>query len=399
MLSPNSSRLGKPSAEQFYSKEHLAEIREDYNSKCADELEDIYLSNFLWNVRVLPTYPGILGFKQILKGVPAVVVGLGPSLNQHLPLLREYRKRVVVVAGDAALPLLLKSNITPDFVVVADPTEKQARNFDDVDTTKFFTVIPSAVHPSVVRKLDPRHTAVYNIASPNSKVLHQAPYHIGRKGALPASILTSGCAFTFTTVLGCDPILFIGHDLSWPSPDKVYAEGTFGWKVDFQKAAKFKSGCMLFPDIHGKLVLTHHTFVCFWAWMRDACKKYNFRVVNCSEAGILKSDEIAAVPFSVALKRWCKGELIGVSEKVLKGYEYLYEDKQVEELLLPGKERLRKPKVKEVRLANASTNSNMDANSKDGCIRSPYVDSVVGLRDGHGGPVEHNPVHPAQSRV
>jgi len=231
---------------------------------------------------------------------------------------------------------------------MVDPTEKQKDNFAGIDTTRFYTIVPPIVHPSIFRVVDPRHLAVYNIKDPGSALLELAPYHTGKRGALPAGVLTTGTCFGLAAVMGCDPILFIGSDLSWPRPDEVYARGTDSRKVAFQKSAKFRHNCLLFPDIHGKLVLTHVTFINFWAWMRDNARLVKNRVINCSEAGILRTKHIRVMRFESALRKYCKGELVGLRELLDKAYNYEYGDGLVEKLLLPEFKGKRQPGRKEV---------------------------------------------------
>lgn len=327
--------------ENYMPVQVLQDIRMRYQDRCRTELTDIHTTNFLWNLPILHRYPGILGWEDSLKGVPVVIAGLGPSLTKQIPLLREHRKKFLLVVGDACLPVLMgadvpeEDRVIPDVVVMVDPTEKQVENFKGIDTKLFYSVVPVIAHPAIFRVLDPKKTAVYNVKDPGSTILEQAPYHTGRKGALPAAVLTSGSAFCFSAVAGCNPILFIGQDLSWPSTERVYAEGTAEWKVEFQKSGKFRSECLLFPDIHGKLVLTHQTFVNFWAWMRDTCRHMCQRVVNCSEEGILQTKEIRPMPFAVAIERWCKGDLVGMEERLSKAYHYEVKDGVVEKLLRP----------------------------------------------------------------
>ena len=333
---PVSTQNTKITADIYMPPDLLKELRSAYQEECRKELVELHISNFLWNVRIVQQYPGILKFEHLFPHIPAVIVGVGPSLDKHIPLLSKYRKNYIMVAVDAALPILIKHNIYPDFVGMVDPTPKQADNFNNIDTTKFYTVLPPIVHPSVFRKLDPLHVLLFNVKDPQSPIMEQIPYHTGQKGALPAGVLTSGTCFAFAVIMGCDPVLFVGHDLSWPTPDKVYAQGVSKQKENFQKGAKFRSNCLLFPDIYGNLVLTHNTFLNFWAWMRDFCKDAAVRVINCSEAGILLHEYMKAMPFEVALRRYASKELVGIKERIDRTYiESKYPGGMVEKLLYP----------------------------------------------------------------
>ena len=339
----NTKRRIDPDA--YLPPELLAEVRKSHSDNCRDTLLKTHISNFLYNVRVVRYYPGILGFEGALKRMPSIIIGAGPSLTPSvINSLKEHRSKVLLFAVDAALPLLKKHDLYPHFCVMVDPTEKQKHNFDDIDTTQFLSIIPPIVHPSIFRIISPNHLAIYNVKDPRSDILELAPYHTGKKGALPAGGLTSGSAFAFAAICGCDPIMFVGHDLSWPTPDKVYAEGINEKKVAFQKGAKFRGKCLLFPDINGGLVLTHETFIVFRAWMRDMVPSMSQRVINCTESGILAMKGMRQMKLERALRTYCSKEMVGVMERIQKAYRYEISDGFVEKLLKPKFRR-----VKEVR--------------------------------------------------
>lgn len=326
----------KINPDEYFNSHDLEHHRSVYNNVVMhDELDKCHLNNFLWNFPILKNYPGIIGFEGIFKNVPAVIVGSGPSLEKNMHLLPGLKGKALIVAGDAALPILVKKlKIYPDFVVMGDPTEKQQHNFEDIDTTKFYTIVSSVVHPSIFRVVNPRFVAIYNVRS-NSPLMEMIPYHTGRKGGLPAGVLTSGSVFMFAAIMGCDPITFIGHDLSWPTPEKVYAEGVVEKKHAYQKNVKFKADCLLFPDINGNLVLTHTTFINFYIWLRDSIHRIKTRVFNSSEAGILKMKKIKPMPFQKWVDTYANKDIPGIKEKIEKAYHYQFQDGMIEKLLLP----------------------------------------------------------------
>jgi hypothetical protein len=152
---------------------------------------------------------------------------------------------------------------------------------------------------------------------------------------MPAGVLTSGSVFGFAAMAGCSPITFVGHDLSWPTPDKMYAEGVVQGKHSYQKVVKFKAECLLFPDINGQLVLTHSTFINFYIWLKGCLPRITTRLYNSSEAGILKMKLIKVVPLKEWLEKFCKHELVGIDEKIEAGHNYLCPDGMIEKLMLP----------------------------------------------------------------
>ncbi len=330
--------MGQPkmNGETYFSKKDIAGHQHTFNHLLSvDDLDNTHLSNFLWNMPILKNYPGIIGFEGVFKNIPTVMVGAGPSLEKNMHLLKEYKKKMLIVCGDAALPILVnKLGVYPHIVVMGDPTEKQVENFKDIDTKRFFTICATVSHPAIFRTIDPRHLCVYNVRS-NSPLSDMIPYHVGRKGGLPAGVLTSGSVFGFAAMTHANPVTFIGHDLSWPTPDKVYADGVVQRKHSYQKIIKFKSNCMLFPDINGNLVLTHITYINFYIWLQNGLPRVTTRVYNSSEAGILKMKHIQVLPFKQWIDKFCKYELVGIEERAAQAHDYQNKDGLVEKVLLP----------------------------------------------------------------
>ncbi len=64
----------------------------------------------------------------------AVIVGSGPSLDALLPILHEYRERVVVISCGTAISALANSGIEPDFHVEIERTEATCHMLDTPQT-------------------------------------------------------------------------------------------------------------------------------------------------------------------------------------------------------------------------------------------------------------------------
>ncbi len=58
--------------------------------------------------------------KNIAKG-KAIILGAGPSLTDHLEWIQKNQKKITIIAVSRICDLLLKNNITPDYVVSVDP--------------------------------------------------------------------------------------------------------------------------------------------------------------------------------------------------------------------------------------------------------------------------------------
>ena len=85
----------------------------------------------------------------VLRGLPAVIVAAGPSLDRNLPALRLLNGRAVLVAVDTAVRPLLAAGIEPHIVVSVDPSDINAQHLTGLPQTRFALVGEGSLHPTV----------------------------------------------------------------------------------------------------------------------------------------------------------------------------------------------------------------------------------------------------------
>ncbi len=156
------------------------------------------------------------------QGIPAVICGAGPSLKNSIPFLQEQDNRGLVFAGGAALGSLTRLGVQIHVATGVDPDPSYERDLiqGSCEVPFFY---PSRCQPSLVDVMQ--------------GPLFQVPSNPGYSLAswIEESIFFDGgwTAATFSTALavhlGCNPILFVGVDLSCP-PDKVPQEEGFFWE-------------------------------------------------------------------------------------------------------------------------------------------------------------------------
>ncbi len=300
----------------------LEELRLDYKQK-ANKLNDIYLENFghLWKYPL--SQPGIMVFNDVLKDfrdVSAVVVGAGPSLTNHLEILKKNEKNLFIISVDAALPVLKKNGIEPNLIVCCDPGQNQSKNFEGLDVSSSFVFMASIVHPLTFDEARRAKARIlwYNLADVESHACRCIARIVGKKGALIPGVLTSAIGLQAAIWMGLRRIAFLGHDLSYPG-NKGYVEGISEEKKQRQEKLKFDD-LIEFKDLKGETVLTHQTFIIFKEWINEMITTQwsgvNFH--NCSEQGIFFGDLIEQNQFKDFINNYSeKGKGIEV-EKVLE---------------------------------------------------------------------------------
>ena len=85
---------------------------------------------------------------------PVVVCGAGTSLESWLPLLKQHRQKIRILAADTALPILCAVGIEPDGVVCLEAQQVNLRDFLPAAGRKVALFAELSSHPATRRALD-----------------------------------------------------------------------------------------------------------------------------------------------------------------------------------------------------------------------------------------------------
>ncbi|MEW6540703.1 MAG: 6-hydroxymethylpterin diphosphokinase MptE-like protein [Bacillota bacterium] len=185
--------------------------------------KDVWLENSIANLFAIFANPGVSDLQNGLTATPAVMAAAGPSLNEHLNVLRGLAGRVPIIAAGTGLIPLAQAGIHPDYVVSIDPGEANYAALKDCldlpDTTLVFF---SSLHPRVAAEFrGPKVSAFADQEYLPQWLGELAGFN--HKGVLPDAASVAIPTFKFILDLGCPEIILLGQDLSFPDPEHYYA--------------------------------------------------------------------------------------------------------------------------------------------------------------------------------
>jgi SAM-dependent methyltransferase len=305
---PTQAESGKAVAKQIVRGAHA-------NEEARKRFAGGYLLNTLANLPVIASEANASALADLFNGVPAIVIGAGPSLDDNLPALQALQDRVLLVAVDTAVRPLLAAGIRPHLVVSVDPSDANARHLNDLpDVRGLWFVGEGSLTPSVFPQFKGR-TFVYKVSN------HEPWPWLAEHGADRAQLHTWGSvlttAFDIALKAGCDPIAFAGSDLAYTGGlqycrNTVYEPDWSPFPTNAERAAEFAKYLqtrphLTQPDIEGGDTITAPHFVQFRDWIvARAASAAPRRIINATGAGILhggsvetrdlESLEIAALP-------------------------------------------------------------------------------------------------------
>lgn len=192
------------------------------NAEARREFGGRYLLNTLRNVGAIAREGDASALAGAGRGLPAVLIAAGPSLDAALPSLRALQDRALLIAVDTALRPLLTAGIEPHLVVAVDPAEENARHLTDLPACPgTMLVAEGSVDPHAVQAFAGR-TFLFNVSDHEPWPWVRAGG--GSVGRLRAwgSVLTT--AFDLALMLEAEPVAFVGADLSFTN-GQPYARG------------------------------------------------------------------------------------------------------------------------------------------------------------------------------
>jgi hypothetical protein len=225
-----------------------------------------YFNNFFSNLPYLQRSKNFSSFKKKFLGVPAIICGGGPSLEKESVLLKTLQDKALIFACGAGMGVLSAHGVKPHFLVAIDP------NFDEVSRVeKNFSFETPLVYRSRINKEamgyfhGPLLFNNYSSNYPTFELLEdyfdipQEPCEEGH------SSVTFAVAMALE--MGCNPITFLGVDLSY-SDEKKYSKGAMNLmrcdKENEREHRKDWEGLTKRKDIFGNQVTT------MWKWITES---------------------------------------------------------------------------------------------------------------------------------
>ena len=255
---------------------------------------------------------------------PAIIVSAGPSLSKNIDLVREYKDRAVIIAADTSTRPILNAGFEPDLICTGDPQEANWKHLRGTETKNSILVAEPMTHPASLEYFKNR----LFIASYNDKVMKWVCQFIPDVGHVMTWGSVATMAFDLARKMGCDPIIFVGQDLSF-SGGRTYVKGTYFEDEEKQdmsvEAFEKKHRAMVMTDIYGNEVKTNRQMFAYKEWFRTEFAKTKAQVINATEGGIL-IENCTIMTFREAAEKYLTesfdaAEIIREKGKLFEGYD------------------------------------------------------------------------------
>lgn len=247
---------------------------------------------------------------------PALCLGAGPSLESAVDDLRvAQRKGMRVLSCLRSFSFLESASISPDYYVTLDASPLITNHITDalIERTIDKTLVAHvSTDPDVLRRW--RGRILFFASPPQEASLSEEYDKIERFNVFVESggNVFGSCVYIAKAILGANPVVLLGADLSFPPKGDSYAGGSPREDED-----PILDGL---TDICGAPVSTIPQYYAHKLWLDDVCSRVPGIWINCSEAGIVGAvpgGMNLTSPINMSLRRFLAG--YSVTEKTLTG--------------------------------------------------------------------------------
>lgn len=181
----------------------------------------VWIQDIIENAKYIPAAPSAHHLQGAYQGVPAFIVGAGPSLEKNVERLKEAGQRGIVFAVNSSGKALDLAGVKPQVLACLESIDvshliKDLSFIDDV--ARLYSL---SAHPSLFETgkgpLMTLFELLPHIAGPFESFF-------GRPGIPVCGSVSTAC-FSLAYRMGCSPIVLVGQDLAY-TDGRCYAPGT-----------------------------------------------------------------------------------------------------------------------------------------------------------------------------
>jgi 6-hydroxymethylpterin diphosphokinase MptE-like len=283
------------------------------------------------NLPHVARWPSIGAIGDRFAGVPMIIAVPGPSLARNVEQLRAARGKAIIAAVSHSLRPLLAAGVTPDLVFAVDPQDVRY-HFGDADVGAMTLVTGVTVHPALYELGAARYLTV----AANSALDEWMYEGLGESPQAAGGGSVATTAFSAALRWKCDPIVFVGLDLSFPDgryyvdtscdggaravnrDGKITVEGWSNHFHDMKRAGGPRASSERAVELagwHGGTVPSSFMFSMFHRWFVETLRRQGAtagRVCNCTEGGAF-IDGMEHVPLASVLAGVSAGPALDVA--------------------------------------------------------------------------------------
>lgn len=255
--------------------------------------------NLAANREVCASVPGVEVLFDRFKGVPLILVGAGPSLDDALAHLKAVEERALLFAVGTALRPLLRHGLESHLAIIVDPQPIVARQLEGATGFCPLIFLPTASKEAVAAYPGLK-LAAFQVGHPQVEELARG---LGRP-LIETGGSVATAALDIAIRMGANPIILVGQDLAYVNGNS-HAHGTIHGELGGPLRIFTKV-----PGNNGEEVESAVSWnICRrWIERRIAREKGRINFINTSLVGA-RIEGTQVVPVDQVIQRFCRSRL------------------------------------------------------------------------------------------
>ncbi len=290
------------------------------------------LINTFKNLNKLSIVPPINYLKNKFINKECVFIASGPSLNRTIEWVKKNKEQLLILCANSTLPILLKYEIMPHFVIQIDSTEKLLSHIQDLPKIKSYFISLPVMHSDFFDFYENR-AFFYSTHYPQFLEDIRTCFNL-ENDTLYHNSTVANTGIAFAEYLGCERVYTLGIDMGY-SGNQIYAKNAK--YEENTKTLENRENIIAVYANNGEKIKTSLDF--------ESCikslEKYflhhknSIEVINCSDTGV-KLNGISSIPEKDLFKIKVNNDIDYfniIKECLLTGQCYLKKEVQKEKLI------------------------------------------------------------------
>lgn len=303
-----------------------------YGNSVEDSL--IGFKHNMINLKHLPRSKDVSLLKNSMRGLPAVVVAAGPSLNKNIEQLHNLKENVIIIAVDTIAQRLCDEGIIPDFICSIEREIETYNYFYEGKTypVQSTLVAPLVLYPKIFEEY-PGEIIIPMRENVGEFIWLKDVLGLKEDSSISIGLSCAHVAFGIAEHIGASPIILIGQDLAYGDLDGVtHAGGTIYDDKDFTDSIYSTIERLETEGYYGGKVQTTEIWNTFRKWfeMEIVTKKLN--VINATEGGA-KIGHAQQLTLREAGEKYCKSKVTPVWELMKEIKNYPLDNQQMKQIM------------------------------------------------------------------
>ncbi len=265
--------------------------------------------NIFENLNAVIESPPVTSLFEKYKGVAAITVAAGPSLDKNAFRLAAIKGKGIVIAVDTAVRSLLAVGVIPDIIVALDAKQENYLHLAGLNLPNTLMVLNPVVYPEIVKEsVGPKVFVGY--AHP---LLRWMETIIGDLGTIRTGGSVATSAFDLALKMGCSPIIMVGQDMIYGGT-ATHAAGSVQNVLNPAGVDAEEELSQLFDtyDIFGRKARTSEKMETWRRWFEIIVAQGGLSALNATEGGA-SINGVDNVLLAEAMAQFCSGDDSGFS--------------------------------------------------------------------------------------